>query len=407
MSSTFLTHRRDIRVISVVGIVHLFSHFYQLALAPLFPLIKADLGISNLELGLLITVFFMASAVFQPPAGFLSDRFGARLILICGLMLLSLSVAAYSFVSNYEMLLLFVFLAGLGNSVFHPADFSLLNAAVSDRLIGRAYSVHSLGGHGGFALAPLIMAMLGIWVGWRYALLIVGLAGILLAIILVLTWGGIFGDDYSAKSRTLSENKKSSLTVILKPGIMGFFVFFVVFAMATIGLQQFTPIALVLDRGMSLVTANANITAFLVGAPLGIIVGGIFADRYTSNLEVLGACCFVGVGVLTLVIALFDSLGNGLYFVFCIAGFIFGIAIPCRDMVVRSVTPEGASGRVFGFVYGGLDTGAAITPLLYGWFLDLKHPLWVFWASAVLFFLSAATMIGTTKLIAKDAPNTN
>ena len=186
---------------------------------------------------------------------------------------------------------------------------------------------------------------------------------------------------------------------LFKPAILGFFLFFFLFAMATIGLQQFTPLALIQDRAMTLVTGNAAIFAFLVGSPLGILSGGYLADRAARHVELLGAACFVSVSILVLGIGWLDITGIGLYMAFGLAGFIFGLAIPSRDMLVRSFTPEGASGRVFGFVYGGLDTGAAITPVLFGWFLDLRHPDWVFYVSGLLFLLSAALMIGTARII--------
>ena len=401
MSSAIATTRRDIKVMGAVGVVHLFSHFYQLALAPLFPLISAELQISNLELGLLVTVFFIASAGFQPPAGFLADRIGARPVLIGGLILLSLSVIGYAFVRDLETLLVLTFLAGTGNSVFHPADYSLLNQSVSPTMIGRAYSVHSLGGHGGFALAPLIMAPLGIWVGWRDALMIVGLAGLFVGLVIILLGANFFTSEKDKIQKASSDSIASGIAMLLQPAIIGFFLFFVLFAMATIGLQQFTSLALVQDQGLSLVAANAGIFTFLIGAPIGILVGGVLADKMGRHLETVGAACFVSVSILVLGIGLLDMTGTALYGAFGTAGVVFGIALPSRDMVVRAATPEGASGRVFGFVYGGLDTGAAITPVLYGWFLDLKHPDWVFSVSSILFLLAAVLMIGTTKFALK------
>lgn len=398
MSSALATHRHDFQVMGAVGIVHAFSHFYQLALAPLFLLIGADFGVTNVELGLLLTVFFVASAGFQTPAGFLADRVGARPVLIGGLTLLSASVTGYALAPNYETLLVLGFLAGTGNSVFHPADFSLLNQTVSPKLMGRAYSIHSFGGHVGFALAPLVMAPLGIWIGWRDALLTVGISGMVLALIVVLMGPGFFFGDQGRKPSARPDSIGTGIAMLFRPAILGFFLFFVLFAMATIGLQQFTPLSLVQGRSLSLVAANAAIFAFLIGSPVGILVGGILADRLGRHLEIAGAACFVCVSIIVLGIGWLDITGVILYAAFGIAGLIFGIAIPSRDMVVRSVTPEGASGRVFGFVYGGLDTGAAITPVLYGWFLDLRNPDWVFLSSGILFLLAAFLMIGTANM---------
>lgn len=400
MTSALATHRHDFQIMGAIGIVHAFSHFYQLALAPMFLLISAEFGVSNVGLGFLLTVFFVASAGFQTPAGFLADRIGARPVLIGGLALLSISVTGYALAPNYGTLVALGFLAGAGNSVFHPADFSLLNQTIKPKLMGRAYSVHSLGGHVGFALAPLIMAPLGLWIGWRSALLIAGLSGIALAFVVLLMGAGFFFGDTDRKPAQRPESVKTGILLLFQPAILGFFLFFLLFAMATIGLQQFTTLALIEDRAMTLVTGNAAIFAFLIGSPVGIVVGGFLADRLGHHLEIAGAGCFVCVSILVLGIGWLDITGISLYAAFGIAGLIFGLAIPSRDLVVRSVTPEGASGRVFGFVYGGLDTGAAITPLLYGWFLDLHHPDWVFFSSGILFLLAAVLMIGTARIVA-------
>jgi len=407
MTSAIASTNRDIKVIGAVGVVHMFSHFYQLALAPLFPLISAELQISNAELGLLVTVFFIASAGFQPPAGFLADRIGARPVLIGGLILLSLSVMGYALAPDLETLLVLTFLAGTGNSVFHPADYSLLNQSVSPKMIGRAYSIHSLGGHGGFALAPLIMAPLGLWVGWRDALMIVGLAGLLVGLVMILLGARFLTDGNDQSNKPGTDSVATGIAMLFQPAIIGFFLFFVLFAMATIGLQQFTPLALVQDQGLTLVAANAGIFSFLIGAPIGILVGGILADKMGRHLETVGAACFLGVSILVRGIGWLDMTGTALYAVFGTAGIVFGIALPSRDMVVRAATPEGASGRVFGFVYGGLDTGAAITPVIYGWFLDLHHPDWVFTSSSILFLLAAILMIGTAKFTLMPRPRSS
>jgi len=399
MTSIIAAHRRDIQVMGAVGAAHFFSHFYQLALAPLFLLIGRDLGISFTELGLLITTFFIASAAFQTPAGFLIDRIGARPVLIGGLGVLSVTVTAYSLAPNYQIMLVLMFLAGAGNSVFHPADYSLMNSAVDPKLIGRAYSVHSFSAHGGFALAPFVMAFLGDRIGWREALLVVGLVGVCVTALLIILGPKFFEGSLEQKPIKKPESIKAGISVLLKPSILGLFLFFVLLAMAMIGIQNFTPSALILDRGLSVVAAGAAVTAFLIGTPTGIIAGGYLADKIQNHQDIAGSAAIGCVGLALLGIYGISATGVLLYCIFGIAGFLFGVALPSRDMVVRSATPEGASGRVFGFVYGGLDTGAAITPVLYGWFLDMQHPNWVFLSSGVLFILAALLMLFTAKSI--------
>ena len=88
--------RRDIKVTGLIGVAHFLSHFYQLTLPALFPLIHAEEGIGYAALGALVTVFFFLSGAFQTPAGFLVDRLGGRRMLIGGMALLAASIVALS-----------------------------------------------------------------------------------------------------------------------------------------------------------------------------------------------------------------------------------------------------------------------------------------------------------------------
>ena len=405
MTTLDIATRKDIRLISVISVVHLFSHFYQLTLAPIFPLIKLEMGLTNVELGLLVTVFFIASAVFQTPAGFLVDRFGARPVLIFGLGILSSAVACYSLVPNYTCFLFLTFLAGAGNSVFHPADYSLMNNLVSPKLMGRAFSFHTNGGHFGFALGPAIMAILAANYGWRDAAGIVGLIGLMLTFALIIGGSKIFEGSQSNLSSNSAKNSKEnksnhplSISVLLKPSIIAFFIFFTVLAMGLIGMQNFTPIALVTGREFDLLSANGALTGFLIGAPIGIFIGGYIADKIKEQ-DLVALICITLAGGLIFLIPLSRLNGVFLFSQFFIAGLFFGLALPNRDMVIRRFTAKGASGRVFGFVYGGLDTGAAITPVIYGAFVDWGKPDWVFLSSGVLMFAAALIIFTTARLV--------
>ncbi len=389
--------RRDVRIIGTIGVAHLFSHFYQLTLAPLFLLIKAEFEVSNVELGALISLFFIASAVLQTPAGFLVDRFGARPILIGGLALLSLAVAGYALAPNYAALVALSLIAGAGNSVFHPADYSLLNQHISPNLMGRAYSVHTIGGHLGYGLAPVVLALLGVSFGWRGAVAIVGLAGLLTAAAILAMGSAMFQGVKPAGPPRVDKTGRAGVAVLLHPAIISFFVMFVIMAMGFIGLQNFTPLALVNGMGLSLVSANGILSGFLFAAPVGVLVGGVLADRCRRQ-ELVASMSVISCGLIILCIGLVDV---PLFPAFVAAGFLFGLALPSRDMVVRAATPEGASGRVFGFVYGGLDAGSAVTPLLYGWFLDLGNPIWVFVVSGVLMLLFGSIIFATATLMAR------
>lgn len=405
MTSVVRDSRKDVKLIGVISVVHLFSHFYQLTLAPVFPLIKVEMGLTNVELGFLITVFFIASALFQTPAGFLVDRFGARPVLLGGLGMLSVAVTGYSFAPNYEIFLVLTFLAGMGNSVFHPADYSLMNNLVSPHMMGRAFSFHTNGGHFGFALGPAVMAVLAASIGWRDATAVVGLVGVVLTVVLVIAGSKLFEGSQSVKEVKPDTESKSdtalsttSISVLFQPSILAFFLFFTILAMGLIGMQNFTPTALVAGRGFDLVSASGALTGFLFGAPIGIFVGGYVADKIKQQ-DTVALICIIISGILVFLVPVLELSGWLLTIQFFLAGIFFGLALPNRDMVIRATIPKGASGRVFGFVYGGLDTGAAITPAIYGWFADLGRPDWVFFSSGVLLSIAALIIFATARAV--------
>jgi MFS family permease len=138
--------------------------------------------------------------------------------------------------------------------------------------------------------------------------------------------------------------------------------------------------------------ATAALTAFLLGSAGGTLVGGLLADRTTRH-DVLAVSGLVGAAAFMLVLASGGVSLSLLPGLLALAGFCQGATGPSRDMLVRAATPTGASGRVFGFVYSGLDLGSCITPLAFGWILDHGDPRMVFAAVGVLLLCTIATVV--------------
>ena len=378
----------DIRIIGLVAAAHFFSHFFQLTLPPLFPLLKEVWGVPYVALGLAMSVFYGASGIGQTASGFLVDRVGAHRVLLGGMALFSASVALAGLVPTYWLLLPVALLAGLGNSVFHPADYSILNASVDPQRIGRGYSVHAISGSLGWAVAPTVVVGLTAHFGWRVALVTVGSVGLTVVGLLATQLRALVGGRPAERVRSTTSRE---VRLLLTAPILSAFAYFAFIATALIGVQTFGVTTLMRIYDTPLGLATGALTAFLVGGATGILAGGLLADRTRRHdiVAVMGLVTAAGLMMLLATGALAPAL---LPVVLGLTGFCHGATGPSRDMLVRAATPPGASGKVFGFVYSGLDLGSCLTPLAFGWLLDHGDPRMLFVAVAILMLCTIATV---------------
>lgn len=366
MTDVSLPKTGDLRIISVIGAAHFTSHFFQLVLPPLFPLMRASLGVSYTELGLLMAVFFAASGIFQVGAGVVVDRFGAHLVLPAGMALLSGSIMAMGLAPSTWMLFVLAALAGAGNSVYHPADYSVLTARVTPTRMARAYSVHSVSGTLGWAAAPITVLFLSEMFDWRAALAITGAIGLIGALLLMIDRNDLV---VSVRHGNAAARSGPSPSLFRSPAILMAFAYFMLLSIAFSGLQNYLPILLPKVQGVTLVFATTVTTLYLTSYAFGSLAGGYMADR-TDNHDRIIAGGLLAVAVLTLGIGFVALPGVILVACAMLTGFLGGMTIPSRDMLVRSAAPHGATGTVFGFVYSGLDLGALIAPPVIGYMLD-------------------------------------
>ena len=382
--------RADAKVIGAVGSAHALSHFFQLVLPPLFPLLRAEFGVSYATLGALLSVMYVASGLCQFGAGFAVDRFGARPVLLAGLGLLAGGTLAAGLVPGIGWLFPLVVLMGIGNGVFHPADFAVLNANVSPRRLGHAYSSHGIGGSLGYALAPVVSFGLASAFGWRTSLLICGALGLVAVAVLAMQRSALDSRKHgvAAPKHTLS----GSMELFRQRAILLCFAYFCVLTIGTIGITTFLGTSINAAYGLPLAIAATAITAYLLGNAAGVLAGGFLAARTTRHDRV--AATGLGVGaVLILLLALFAPLATWAIPLLALTGLALGATGPSRDMIVRGATPKGASGRVYGFVYSGLDLGSALGPVALGAMLDHGSPRLVAAAIAVFLFVAIATVV--------------
>jgi MFS transporter, FSR family, fosmidomycin resistance protein len=391
--------RRDVRIIGLIGTAHAFSHFFQLALPPLFPLLRADFDVSWTMLGLLVGVFYAASGLMQFAAGFAVDRFGARPVLLGGLALLAGGTVLAGLAPGVYWMFPIVALMGVGNGVFHPCDFAILNANVAQRRLSHAYSTHGVGGSLGYALSPIVSYGLAAAFNWRVSLALMGLAG--LAALAVLAHQRTYLTSHRAADAR-SHSLSGSMGLFLQPAILLCFGFFVVQTMASVGLQTFLPSALNAAFSVPLVLAATAVTAYLLGSTGGIIAGGFLAAR-TERHDIVAAAGLLAGATLLATVALAGVSGAMVVPTFALIGFVMGSTGPSRDLIVRNATPKGAAGRVYGFVYSGLDLGAMVGPVWFGVMLDHGMGREMFYVVAILLALAVATVVRVRRAVTSVA----
>jgi MFS family permease len=377
----------DAKIIGLISFAHGMSHFYQLLLAPLFPFIREELGVSYAALGFLVAIFYTLSALLQPLAGFVVDRYGARAVLLGGIVFIVIGVLVQGFAASYAFLALGAALGGIGNSVFHPADFAILNARVSQPRLGYAFSAHGVVGYVGYAVAPVFSVSIGAAFGWRGALLAGAVLGVGLLILLLANSRYLLIDARPRKTSIASDAR-----VLFTAPVVLCFLYFTVFAAGLAGLQSFGVSAMLEQYKVVATLASSALTAYLVGAAAGILAGGFVAAR-TQRHDLVAAVGMGASAAAILVVAMQAIPGAALPAALALAGFASGAVAPSRDLIVRASTPPGAAGRVFGFVYSGLDFGSLAMPVFYGWMLDHQLPGAVFYTVAAFSIAAMFTVL--------------
>lgn len=383
--------QHDFRVISLIGVAHGASHYYQLAFATMLLIVRQEVGLTYADVGLLAGTFYGVSGLAQTAAGFAVDRYGARPILAGGLFVVGLGLAFISVAHSFVGFACIAVIAGLGNSVFHPADFALLNSSVNPNRLGRAFSIHGLGGSLGWAAAP-VMYFLDSMFGWVGAALIGALPGLILSGLVLMHREQLVDHRVKVRAAAAQHGTKPALTLFLQPALLLCVAYFALIAANTVGIQQFAVPAWSSMFGVTENYAAFCLIVFIVGSASGMLVGGYFADHVRRH-DLVASFGLLAAACLTVPIATLTVSPTLLPFLLALAGAAGGATNPSRDMIVRNATPPGASGKVFGFVYSGLDIGSFLAPPLFGFLMGAGLPAVIFWIAVGLYTFNAGMVM--------------
>jgi predicted MFS family arabinose efflux permease len=297
-------------------------------------------------------------------------------------------------------LVLAAVLAGIGNAPFHPADFTILNKRVSSPRLGHAFSVHGISGNLGWAVAPVLLIGVAELSGhWRAAYLAAALWALAVLLLLALRREDI--DDRrpdavaAPRAGAAAAATEHPLAFLRLPSVWLCFSFFFWSTAALAAIQSFASPALAMLYGLPLSATAFVVTGYMLCGAAGMVMGGFVVARVQRLELIIGMAMAAGAALLLLVASgMLPPLAAAA--VTALAGFGTGLAGPSRDMLIKRAAPPGATGRVYGTVYSGLDVGFALAAPVFGWLLDHGHAGGVFGGSALALLLG----VGSASLVA-------
>jgi MFS family permease len=378
------------KLVTLIGAGHLYSHFCNLVLPPLFLALRAEFEVNFVTLGIAVAAANVASGISQIPFGVMVDRVGGRVTLLIGLLMIGAGFILMGFADAFWQIIALSAVVGAGNGVFHPADYSILSARVDERFMGRAVSIHGFTGYAGWFVAPGTMLALDAWFGWRGALAAAGAAGLVIAAFVVWQGASLTEDTGSRQAPrdrlAFAESLRRSLALVRSRPMLMMFAFYFITSFTTAALMSFAIVAFGEIHGASLEDGGKILTAFFGAMAIGVLLGGVIADR-TDRHGLVTATAICGCAA-TILLTAFSAVPLVVVAIsIALGGMLYGITTPSRDLLVRAATPPGLIGIAFGFTSTGLGVGGAIGPVVCGWVMDAGRPDWM------IILIAAVTVI--------------
>lgn len=339
---------------------HCVNSFYNRIITPILPLIVLDFGLNYAQAGLIISVYAIASSLFQLPISFAADYFGRRrAALALSLLVTGAPVLLYGLAGSYPVFLLLVFISGMGSSAYHPPAVSMLSA-LAPRQRTFSLGLFKAGGDVGNILAPAVVGLLAAYLGsWRAATPIFFLPGILFA---WLVWAR-FTDPPVQRSSFRLEVKTTLREFLANRIFMCILVLSTMRSMSLRGLMTFLPLLLAEGFGYGPKGVGWILTCYFLlgsGSALGI---GKLCETWSPAAFVVAMLGGSALGLFLLPWATSFPLFLGILAV-------LGLTLsPIQSLilaVVAGVVREKQSTSSVGMVYSVNEMAAAVSPFIGG-----------------------------------------
>ena len=379
--------RRDWLDLGLIGSAHGLSDGYSNLLVPVLALIVAELGLSTVRTGTLLSIFSLATFVFLYPLSVAADHSGSkRTFLIVGLALASASYFAMQWAGGFTVLAVLAFLAGAGNAAYHPCGTALTAERFRHRR-AFAISLHGLMGNLGAAVMPVVQAVVATAAGWRLALAVCTLPALLILPLVGIRFPR--GERANlATGRTLSSLRMLTSMVIGNRDIVLLALVYALQGMATKTMIGFFPL-LASDRfGMQTSLIGIALTLyFLMGVGAKPLMGLIYS-RWGARTALFVPLAISGV--IALLIGLV-SWPSALLLLMAVAG----LAMPISPIILTAAADRSAKeslASAVGFIYT-LNGLGFIAPAIGGWLAQESGMTANYVFAAVLIWLSALTAL--------------
>ena len=397
----------DLGVVGLVSGGHFFSHFYLLAFPPLFPILRVEFGLSNVELGLIMSAVQLGTFL-QVFAGDVVDRVGGKRVFVAGVLVTASGIGLASLADSYLLLVLFAFVSSLGQAAFHPADYALLDAASDAGSEGKSFGLHNFAGSLGFAAGPAIVGGIALAAGWQAALLVAGGLGVGYAVLAHLAMddvhlaslaeaegvgGGEGGERADGVGGDDGVGRTAGRASLREPTLVALFVFFFVVSFGGFGFHSFTTVLVDVGFALPEATGNAALSAFFTLSAIGVLTGGVIADRVPPGRVILPALLASALLTWAVAAGLVPAAPALVIAAFAAIGGVFGLLIPSRDRLVNAAVAKGSTGRSFGFVFTGISLAGVVSPAVLGAVIDATSIWTAFWIVGAA-FVGAAGVAG-------------